>query len=326
MQLDLCGGHPHRRVIFSKKIWLFMLTLLLVAPNASSSSEDQEEATQCFDRRFAPEPRGHWQDLLWRRMDGAIEHYWGQGRDGNLIKMSEMKVITDIQEKAKAEGPKGKKFDLDYMSIAHTYGEASTIGVRQMGQLLQLHRAESMLKPVTFMDIGCGVGKMVIQTYVEFPSVRRSIGIEVSKTRAKIGRTALAEWIRDGTLEYLRKSSLFGDSLHSAELASSLSSLSHPVNLTHEVQLLEGDMYEADVSEVTHIFTNSIAFCSDMMKKLAKKLSEEATNLQVVVSTNRFPAPGLPGFELAETSRIHMDWKDSGKGTSANVYRRSKGV
>eukprot|EP00438_Fugacium_kawagutii_P031925 Skav214800 [mRNA] locus=scaffold740:101049:110255:- [translate_table: standard] len=63
-----------------------------------------------------------------------------------------------------------------------TYGELAPEGARRLGQHWGLCAGT---RSATFADLGSGVGKLVVQSYLEWPGVKRALGVELSATRAK---------------------------------------------------------------------------------------------------------------------------------------------
>ena len=194
------------------------------------------------------------------------------------------------------------KFDIHRPS---TYGEITTSGVRQLGRLMEMSSAG---QDVVFMDLGSGVGKAVVQAYLEWPVVQRSIGVELARSRA---RAAMASWnlmLSSGRADQLREAIVqLGDT--SARTSSDSS---------EAVQLLQGDMLHADVSDVTHLFVNSLCLTSEIMRRLAAKLSREASKLHSVVVLKSFPN-GLTGFQLVRTASLEMSWS---AGVEGKLYQR----
>jgi Histone methylation protein DOT1 len=152
-----------------------------------------------------------------------------------------------------------------------TYGEVTTIGARQLFYHMGLTAVtrDDDDDGMVFMDMGSGVGKLVIQAYMELPRLDHAIGIELAPIRHQY---ALSAWQE---LE-----------LSAVEVRNSRKDI-----LVREarLELLEGDIFEADVSEVTHLYIASLCFSDSMMERLAAKLDKEATRLQCVATLRNFP-------------------------------------
>lgn len=80
---------------------------------------------------------------------------------------------------------------------------------------------------------------------------------------------------------------------------------------------MEGDIFEADISEATHAYVASLCFDGNMMKRLAKKIS--TSSLHAVASLKQFP-DGIPGFDKDESFGAEMSWS-YGK-AQVHLYRR----
>ncbi|CAE7797209.1 unnamed protein product [Symbiodinium sp. CCMP2456] len=191
---------------------------------------------------------------------------------------------------------------------AHVYGELTANGVRQLSGFLGLNEATE----ASFVDLGAGVGKAVVQVYLEHPRVRRVLGVELSPGRAKNGREVLEE-LRAGALPLLRRRALLGQALEEGVI-------SDPSTSTGEVEFVEGDMFQVDLRHATHVYMASTSWCPSMLRKLADKLLKEATNLQAAASLKRLPE-GLPGFEEVD-AQLQTSWtKRDPAGSRVYIYR-----
>eukprot|EP00439_Symbiodinium_sp_Y106_P039715 s166_g4.t2 len=192
---------------------------------------------------------------------------------------------------------------------AHVYGELTANGVRQLSGFLGLNEATE----ASFVDLGAGVGKAVVQIYLEHPRVRRVLGVELSPGRAKNGREAIEE-LRAGALPLLRRRALLGQALEEGVIAAD------PLTSTGEVEFVEGDMFQVDLRHATHVYMASTSWCPSMLRKLADKLLKEATNLQAAASLKRLPE-GLPGFEEVD-AQLQTSWtKRDPAGSRVYIYR-----
>ena len=77
---------------------------------------------------------------------------------------------------------------------AATYGEITYEGGKQLLKHLSLHRND------VFYDLGSGIGRFVIQTYLESPA-KKVVGIELSKLRAKQAKKAFDRMKKNGLLK-----------------------------------------------------------------------------------------------------------------------------
>ena len=182
--------------------------------------------------------------------------------------------------------------------LPSTYGEITDLGARQLFDYLGLHvdpRSSKYLLTnenidYIFVDLGCGSGKLLVQSYVELPNVNRIIGIELANARY---RAAIDAWDKVKTeASQIR---------HQAGNAK-----------TADMEIYEGDLYKLDISSATHIYVASLCFTNDMMRRLAKKMIEEGGQLRCIATLKQFPAEfeknlgGTPSKKFVE-----MSWSDA---------------
>ena len=192
--------------------------------------------------------------------------------------------------------------------LPSTYGEITDLGARQLFDYLGLHvdpRSSKYLLTnenidYIFVDLGCGSGKLLVQSYVELPNVNRIIGIELANARY---RAAIDAWDKVKTeASQIR---------HQAGNAK-----------TADMEIYEGDLYKLDISSATHIYVASLCFTNDMMRRLAKKMIEEGGQLRCIATLKQFPAEfeknlgGTPSKKFVE-----MSWtKARGNGCTVYLY------
>jgi hypothetical protein len=147
-----------------------------------------------------------------------------------------------------------------------TYGEITELGSRQL--FYYLHLLDEKEK-VVFLDLGSGVGKLVVQAYMELPRLTHAMGIELSSTRHSIAERGWNSVRPDA--ERVRQ---MGDTpCQDATL-----------------ELHRGDLFDLDVANVTHIYVASLCFSLEMMEKLGNKLSKEASALKCIATLKQFPS------------------------------------
>lgn len=156
-----------------------------------------------------------------------------------------------------------------------TYGEVTTKGARQLfyhmgmsGKVKDGPSDQQLRDEIIFYDLGSGVGKLVVQAYMELPRVSRAIGIELAPFRHQ---HAVAAW----------------DELESSARDARDSREDTP---KATVDFFQEDIFEADISKATHLYVSSLCFSDDMMHQLATKLELEGQNLQCIASIKPFPA------------------------------------
>ncbi|CAE8633515.1 unnamed protein product, partial [Polarella glacialis] len=271
----------------------------------------------CSDKRFPPSAQGPSEELARRNIDEAMKVAWLK-RTGFGAEAGEKEYIQDVQEKVAAQAvlEDGSPAPAPSKLTANTYGEATDNGVRQLGAILGL--GGGVGSDVVFADLGCGVGKVVMQMYLEFPRVRKARGVELQGSRAAKGQLAFLEMRENGKALALRRASYFAAAL---EAAPEPGLGSRAFNDTLDVSMGPGDMYKMDVSDLTHAYTNSLSFCDNMLRVLADKLSKEAGKLEVVITLKKFPH-GLAGFSHS-TDAAQMSWSKQSHGQNVHIYRRN---
>lgn len=173
---------------------------------------------------------------------------------------------------------------------ALTYGEATAAGCRSIARGLGL---DSLAHgSAVLLDLGCGVGRLLIRLQMDFPSVSRSIGIELAPKRVELAQKAWA---------YICSRKNFDPA---------------------SVSFWAGDMLDMDVSEATHLYVSSCFMDDATLEKLAKKLAQEAIHMQALVSNRSLPG-GLSGFVCQGRIDAEMTWSTPGGRTEVHVYRRA---
>eukprot|EP00747_Dinoflagellata_sp_TGD_P211741 gnl/TRDRNA2_/TRDRNA2_84931_c0_seq3.p1 gnl/TRDRNA2_/TRDRNA2_84931_c0~~gnl/TRDRNA2_/TRDRNA2_84931_c0_seq3.p1 ORF type:complete len:412 (-),score=68.51 gnl/TRDRNA2_/TRDRNA2_84931_c0_seq3:222-1457(-) len=221
-----------------------------------------------------------------------------------------------------------------------TYGEISPLGVRQIGRAFHLDTLNISAERAVFMDLGCGVGKMVVQAYLEWPQVVQAVGIELSPTRLRIAKSAKERLLatpatysdhdeRNDTslLHCLRMEVLslpVPDDSEGIEtnIKTDVSGSIMPPVPSEEVQLIEGDIFQVDISKATHIYVSSLCFDNEMLIRLALKLETEAPRLRAIAALRAFPN-GVSGFVERRLVEAEMTWSKRFLGGShVHLYER----
>jgi hypothetical protein len=130
-----------------------------------------------------------------------------------------------------------------------------------------------------FFDLGSGGGRLVIQSHLELPAVFKSVGIELFSSRHKIAAQTWDDLTQNGDASRIRTL---------AEKSWGIEE--NDKNIVSTVDLYEGDLFELDISQATHIYVSSLCFSEDMMKRLAAKIELEGISLQMVASLRPFPS------------------------------------
>lgn len=140
-----------------------------------------------------------------------------------------------------------------------TYGEITELGARQLWRYMEADGPGPGPgpEPICFMDLGSGAGRLVGQAFMELPRARRCVGIELDRSRHA---AAVQSWAESNHAARRVREGHLGDSAeHSCAT----------------LELLEGDLFQLDVSEGTHVFVASLCFSPAMMERLAAKLACE---------------------------------------------------
>jgi hypothetical protein len=211
------------------------------------------------------------------------------------------------------------KFDSShYERKPWTYGEVTPLGARQLFDILGMttrtktignnNHAVKEKKEVVFVDLGSGVGKLVIQAYLELPVLTKSMGIELSCCRHEV---AVQAWERLVLARSSGGKEDDDDDDHSLlDISKSGASL----------ELVQADFFNVDVSRATHIYVSSLCFTQQMMQQLEEKLYTQAINLECVASLQAF-SPGLFGEPRIEY--VEMSWTRP-QGAEVYVYSLAK--
>ncbi len=263
-----------------------------------------------------------------QKVDDILSKGW-ESMDGYELSEEEMKLFN---KKMKVQEEVGNDEDEPYESSPSTYGEITELGARQLFNYMNLYSDEnddgdgsnSYAEPLVFVDLGCGTGKLLIQAFMELPSLQKIIGVELAPSRCQIARNA---W---NNLQTEAKN---------ARMMHGRSDLSEPKGCNVEdvvdidLDIIQGDMFELDVSSVTHMYIASLCFTDDMMERLGEKLSREAKKLRCVASLKPFPESfharlfqGQKGNEHDNGPKqryIEMSWTQyRGAGSIVYFYHR----
>ncbi|CAJ1439216.1 unnamed protein product [Effrenium voratum] len=246
-------------------------------------------AGRCFDARVGPAPRSPLETQLRWEVENLMNRVYDWRLSGYVIGSAEDEVVKAAQ----------KRVAQNESLQAHTYGEVTPIGVRQMAEALGLRQ----LGPeVSFVDLGAGVGKMVLQLYLEFPRVTRALGVELHPVRAKRGKEAFSQMKALKDLQGLRRDGLLSALLpRCAEAPLAASQLKIGAANAH---VEEADMLEVDLGDATHVFLASLTWGVTLTKLLCQRLLE-APRLVSVAALSRLE---LPGFREEDTHRFQTSW------------------
>jgi precorrin-6B methylase 2 len=155
---------------------------------------------------------------------------------------------------------------------APTYGEITYEGAQKLIEKFKLTKKD------VFYDLGCGVGKFVIQVYLDAP-VKKAAGIELSTTRIDKAKQALEQIKKDKLLQKGRR-----------------------------LEFKEQNILDAHLKDATAIFISSLCFSDKLLEKVTNKLARLKPGLRVATSRKLVENPT---FKLIETLQIPMSWSSS---------------
>jgi len=142
-----------------------------------------------------------------------------------------------------------------------------------------------------FIDLGSGLGKVVMSAALAFPGLRCT-GVELLSYRHAMAQVRLAEMLVAGAAE----------------------SRAGAAAVASRIRLLQQDMFDADVSDASLVYIYSTCF-APLMERLAEKLARELPP-GALVTTVTFPLQH-PAFELVKAfAPPKVAW------TSVFLYRR----
>lgn len=170
--------------------------------------------------------------------------------------------------------PSGRK-------ISHTrslvYGELTWPGVERLAKALELGEND------VFYDLGSGVGKVVIQVAMTVP-VKKSIGIELTKTRYQGSVDALAQIKKQGLL-------------------------------ITKCQFRNESLMDSSLGDATAIYVASTCFTDSFMLKLTRKLAAYNKPMRFVTLRDLGKRP--PQFKYIKQIKLHATWS---KSLDAHLY------
>lgn len=173
------------------------------------------------------------------------------------------------------------------------YGEILPIGLNKVFKTVG-NMGVKMNDEDTFVDLGSGAGKAVLQAHLMTPA-SRVVGVELSELHHRNAVSALEQMVADGVHDTSRK-----------------------------IDFINGDIRKySDWSDGTVIFFNNLCFDADKLLPFAWDLPKSLQPGSVLVVTKQLPGCH-PGLIHAQTTTIKTSWSHAlpnGKdGASAYVY------
>jgi hypothetical protein len=202
-------------------------------------------------------------------VDRLLQECWGSG-DGFEVQLSDEWIVNGgsfLEE---------EEVKIEAQIRPSTYGEITPLGVRQlfhhMGMTSPIRKTD-----MAFIDLGSGAGKLVAQAYLELKHLKYAVGVELAPSR--------------------HEAALVAKSKLSHRLASN-----EEITPSSKLEFIEGDLFQTNLSDATHIYVSSLCFTQEMMQQLEEKLKSEACNVECVASLKRFSDMGKPSIEYVEMS------------------------
>jgi len=175
-------------------------------------------------------------------------------------------------------GPDGRKLR---PSRARVYGELTPVGTRQLIAATRLSAGD------VFVDLGSGVGKVVLQVALAVPGVR-CIGIEIDGDRHASACEALRRAEACGALEPGR------------------------------CVLLHGDIRRADLGSATVLFAHATCFPAAMLGSVARRIAAQDRKV-TLVTTSKLSARAARLLAFAGSRACQLSWD---KRHRIHLYRR----
>ncbi len=138
-----------------------------------------------------------------------------------------------------------------------------------------------------FYDLGSGVGKVIIQAYLNFP-FKKVVGIELSPTRHNNALKAREELVKRNL-----------------------------INPNRKIEFIQGDIAELNLCDATVIYMCSTCYPVELMKKIAEKCSNLKKGMHVI-SLKSLPDYQDYGFILEKEYSLPMTWSE---GSPVYVYK-----
>lgn len=245
-------------------------------------------------------PNGSDQITRRQKVTKLMQEGWDDPSDGFSIPREEENYINDLMRSNET----GR--------LPSTYGEITQLGARQLFAYMKLCSDISILQSPekkldctrhdtkkSFVDLGCGSGRLLMQSYLELPHVCNFTGIELAKARYTHATYA---WNVLKDLACI---------------------LRHEVNATTAfLHFLHGDLFDLDISSLTHVYVASLCFTDDMMMKLGNKILKEARSLQCIATLKPFPSQYNDALGGEPTRHyVEMTWtRPRGQGCIVYFY------
>lgn len=281
-----------------------MIVLNLAIKIAASILSVPPEAISVSLPPMAPPPRSQKEFQHRREIDAALASFWKE-TDGFDSPSEELNLVDErygVTREATTKRPS-------------TYGEITPMGSRQLFDYMNMYQSvfdfnSKKKQDIIFYDLGSGAGRLVAQSFLELPRIRKAVGVEMAASRHESAVSAWQKIVDSGRADDIRRMGV-GNTLRNANEAAEY------------VQFNKGDLFDLDVSDATHIYASSLCFTEAMMVDLASKLNSEAPRLQCFATLQQFPPKSLFGIEHPAMEFVEMSWTAArGEGCPVFFYVR----
>lgn len=201
-------------------------------------------------------------------------------------------ITKETTKKADAEDAEDAEDEEDIEYGASTYGEVTANGARTLFEAMALGEASDAV----FFDLGSGVGRLIVQAWLELPeqALAQAVGVELSPTRHAAANLAWGKLAASGA---------------------KLPRMGCPPEFRCE------SMLETDLSVATHIYVSSLCMDDEVLNALWAYLKSNAPRLKCLASLKVFPASKAGWSDL---EKIEMTWTQPGDaGSNVFVYEWS---
>ena len=278
-----------------------MIVLNLAIKIAASILSVPPEAISVSLPPMAPPPRSPKEFQHRREIDEALASFWKE-TDGFDSPSEEQNMVDErygVAPEATTKRPS-------------TYGEITPLGSRQLFDYMNMYEPAFDLnseskQDIVFYDLGSGAGKLVAQSVLELPRIRKASGVEMAASRHNSAVNAWEKLVDSGRADDIRRMGA-GNTFRNGDAAAE-----------ECIQFTEGDLFGVEVSDATHIYASSLCFTEAMMVDLASKLNDEAPRLQCVATLQEFPPKSLFGIEYPAMEFVEMSWTAT-RGEGCPVY------
>ena len=215
-------------------------------------------------------------------VDKILNKCWENPDAGYEIQPTDEWIVNNQEQSRSSFDILEQDDSIEFAAVASmgrpsTYGEITALGARQlfgaMGLLDNPKGSKEQLQKnssIHFFDLGSGTGKLVGQAVLELPnnSLSRATGIELSPSRhdsALRAKEALLELTSTSGLSFDQE---YGYGAQNDDV-SDIFVLEENVN---KLELLQGDLFDSDLSTATHIYVASLCFPNELMVRLEERL------------------------------------------------------